>query len=216
MTTKNSVALCRVGVLEHKKYTEHFEPLIREVRAKRSADVIGRLRAFLMSIGDGDLREDALAQLERIEVAVSGNRWQSNAAGFVLEASCVDNAEEVADHAELLDTCSTFLYDWDGAHAETIFTFFGFLADHTVRWASPPDTWRAVVPPDVLTDIGEAMNALTPRDMRKMLEGAEGGDVFSEDEAREFSVWWEAVRKAIRIANRLEEGLYICVQQPDS
>lgn len=216
MTSPSSVALCRVGVLEHKKYTEHFEPLIREVRAKRSAEVVAQLRAFLMSIGDSDLREDALGQLERIEVAVSGNRWQSNAAGFVLEASCVDNAETVPDLSGLLDTCSTFLYDWDESHAETIFTFFGFLSDHTVRWASPPDTWRAVVPPSNLQDIGEAMNALTPRDMRKMLEGAEDGDVFSEDEAREFSAWWEAMRKGIRMANRLEEGLYVCVEQPES
>lgn len=212
--SQGSVATCRVGVLEHTRYSQQFEPLIRETRAKRSAEAVAKLRAFLMGVPDNDVREDALVQLERIDVAVQGSRWQSNAAGMILEASCVENLESVPDLSPLLDTCSNFLYEWNEEHADTIYTFFGFLADHTIRWASPSDTWRAVVPPDRLGEIAEAMGALTPREVRKMLESAEDGDVFSEDEAREFSAWWEAIRKAIRVAVRTESGFYICVEQP--
>ena len=206
-------AQCAVGVFDHAKYEEQFLPLIKEARGRGGASAIPKLRALLMGIGEGEVRDDALNQLDRVEVAVQGNRWQTNASGMILEAACVDAIESVPDLMPMLQTCSPFLYEWNEDHAETVMRFFGFLSDHTVRWASPPDTWRAIVGPEELTAVQEAMGALTPRELRKLLEAAEEGDVFSVDEAREFSHWWEAVRKVLRTASRLEQGFYICVEQ---
>lgn len=209
-----SDATCTVGVLDHAKYDEQFLPLIREARGRGGVEAVPKLRAFLMGIGEGERRDDALNQLDRVEVAVQGGRWQSNASGMILEASCVDAVEEVPDLMSMLQTCSPFLYEWNEDHAETVTRFFGFLSDHTIRWASPPDTWRAIVAPEHLGGIQEAMSALTPRELRKLMEAAEDGNVFSVDEAREFSQWWEAIRKVLRTASRLEHGFYICVAQP--
>ncbi|MFT4703399.1 MAG: hypothetical protein ACI81R_001090 [Bradymonadia bacterium] len=218
MTTIETDATCTVGVLEYQKFAEQFEPLIKQARTKRHQDAIIGLRAFLMGLGEGDRRDEAMVQLDRVDVAVQGNRWQSNAVGLILEASCVEQSEEVPDFMPLLDTCSSFFYEWNEEHAETIFTFFGFLSDHTLRWASQVDTWRAIVAPEMLPPVAEAMEGLSAREVRKMLIAAENGDVFSEDEAREFGRWWDAFRKAIRVATRLGEGLYVCVKvsEPNS
>ncbi len=214
MTLTETHATCIVGVLDHRKYSEQLLPMIeRARRSTTSATAVEELRAFIMGVGNGTRREDALTQLERIEVAVQSSRWHRSAAGHVLEAACVGDLEEIPDLMSMLESCSNFLYGWDQERAEVIYRFFGFLSDNTLLWASPGDTWRAAVAPESLRDVADAMGALSPRDLRKLLENAEEGDVFSADEAREFSDWWGAIRKAIRMAVRTEQGLYISVRE---
>lgn len=211
MTLIDTTGACTVGVLDYKKFSDQLVPLVERARRKGDGAAVEEIRAMLMGINDANRRADALSQLERIEVAVQGRRWHRSAAGFVLEAACVPDPEVVPDLMPVMNSASDFLYDWNADHAEQIFDFLGFLSDRTLIWASPQDAWRAVVPPDELKASAEALGALSPRELRKMLSQAEDGDVFSEDEALDLSAWWEALRKAVRVAARTEDGLYISV-----
>lgn len=211
MTLIDTTGTCTVGVLDHKKFDGQLSPLVERARSKGDGAAVEEIRAMLMGIGDNDRRSDALSQLERIEVAVQSRRWHRSAAGFVLEAACVPEPEVVPDLMPVMNSASDFLYDWNEDHAEAVFQFLGYLSDCTLIWASPQDTWRAVVPPSELVGPAEALGALTPRALRKMLSEAEEGNVFSEEEALDLSTWWEALRKSVRVAARTDDGLYISV-----
>lgn len=213
MTVSDTTANCTVGVLDYKRFAEQLVPLVNRAKGKGDEAAVEEIRAMLMGIDDADRRSDAINQLDRIAVAVQSRRWHPSAAGFVLEAACVDEPTQIPDLMGLLNSASDFLYDWNEDNAEVIYEFFGFLSDRTLRWASPPDAWRAIVPPEALEAPTEALSALTPRQLRKMLTEAEEGNAFSEEEAIELSLWWEAIRKAARVASRTEGGLYICVEQ---
>ena len=213
--TESTPTSCTVGVLDYKKFSGQLLPLVERARTKGDSAAVDEIRAMLMGIDDGDLKLDALSQLDRIDVAVQSRRWHPSAAGFVLEAACVDDPAVIPDLMSTLNSASDFLYDWNEEKAEAIFQFFGFLSDRTLRWASPPDSWRAIVPPEALADPTDALSALSPRALRKMLIEAEDGNVFSEQEALDLSLWWEAIRKAVRVAAKTDCGFYICVEQPD-
>jgi hypothetical protein len=62
-----------------------------------------------------------------------------------------------------------------------------------------------------LIEPAEALGALTPRQLRKLLIDAEDGDICSEAEARAMAEWWEAIRTTVRQGVRTEGGFYICV-----
>ncbi|MCA9300536.1 MAG: hypothetical protein KDA28_15805, partial [Phycisphaerales bacterium] len=158
-------------MLDYDRFDRELAPLIEKARrGSTAAEAIAELRAFVSAIKERARREDALSQVERIDVAVQGNRWHRSAAGQILEASCVEECSRVEDHIGLfLDTCMPFLYDWDEDHAETICRFLAFLSDKTLSWASPANTWRATIEPEALNVPAEAMGALTPRDLKKLL-----------------------------------------------
>ena len=211
MTLPNNNATCTVGVLEHKKFTAQFLPLVERARTSADLAAVEELRALVMGVPDGPRRNDLLAQLDRIDVAVQSGRWHASAAGLVLQGVCVDQTATTRDLMQNLQAFTQLLYDWNTDHAETLLTFFGFLSDRTLPWCSPSDTWRAVLPPESLVAPAEALGALTPRQLRKLLIEAEDGDICSEPEARAMSEWWEAIRTAVRQGARTGEGFYICV-----
>jgi len=204
-----------VGVLDHEKFAGQLMPLVERAITSAEIDAVEEMRALVMGITDPQRRNVALSQVERIDVAVQSHRWHRSAAGHVLQATCVDDEARVQDLMPLLNSCSHFLYDWNEDHAEALYQFFACLSDRTLTWASPPNAWRAIVPPKELERPAEALDALTPRSLRKMLEGAEDGDVFSKDDARRIADWYEAMRKAVRIGTRTGGGFFICVEHRD-
>lgn len=211
MTDPETIATSSFGVLDHATYAGSFLPVIERMRAG-DAPAVEELRAFIAAIEDGDLRDEAASQFERLEGAVGNGRWHRNAAGQILELCCVDSMVRLPDMLPTFQTAIEFLYGWNEEHAETIHRFFAFLGDRTVPWASPSDSWRALLPHEEIVAPGEAMADLTARDVKKLLTEAEGGDVFSPDEARDVSDWWGELRKVVRVANRLEHGLYVSVR----
>ena len=215
MSLHSSNGVCLVGALDYRKYAQQFVPIVERARSGRSMDPVEELRALIMGVADNDQRTESLAQLERIEVAVQGGRWHRSAIGVLLEATCVEDRETVPDFLATFTSCSCYLYDWNEDFAEAIYAFFSELNDKTVPWASPTDTWRAIVPPDQLAATSEAFGALSARDLKKMLAEAEGGDVFSEDDAKEIAGWWEAVRKALRVSLRTERAFYFSIHKPE-
>lgn len=210
-----SIADCTVGVLEYAKFSDQLLPLVDRSRNRHDLTAVEELRALVMGVPDAGRRADILSQLDRIDVAVQSSRWHSSAAGLVLQGVCVPEAVTVEDRMGSLSAFTEVLYDWDADHAEQILTFFGFLSDRTLPWCSPSDTWRAVLPPEELKAPAEALGALTPKQLRKLLVEAEDGDVCSEDEARAMGAWWEALRTAIRQSSRMGEGLFIAITQRD-
>lgn len=211
MTLIDTTGTCTVGVLDYKKYTEQLVPLVERARRKGDGAAVEEIRAMLMGMSDASRRAEALSQLERIEVAVQSRRWHRSAAGLVLEAACVPDPEVVPDLMPVMNSASDILYDWNDDFAEQIYEFLGFLSDRTLVWASPQDAWRAIVAPEELVVAAEAVSALSPRELRKLLSEAEEGDIFSEADALELSTWWEALRKAVRVASKTDDGLYISV-----
>lgn len=206
-----SIADCTVGVLEYTKFSDQLLPLVDRASNRADLTAVEELRALVMGITDAARRVEILAQLDRIDVAVQSGRWHPSAAGLVLQGVCVPEAVTVEDRMSSLTAFTEVLYDWNADHAEEIATFFGFLSDRTLPWCSPSDTWRAVLPPAELKAPAEALGALSPRQLRKMLIDAEDGDVCSEDEARAMGAWWEAIRTALRQGTRTGEGLFIAV-----
>ncbi len=214
MKVQTKHATCTVGVLDHKKFTTQFLPLVERARDSADLQAVDEMRALVMGVQDPNRRNDLMAQLDRIEVAVQSSRWHPSAAGLVLQGICVEEAASVQDLMSSLNAFSQLLYEWNTDHAEQVLTFFGFLSDRTLNWCSPADTWRAVIPPADLIAPAEALGALTPRQLRKLLIEAEDGDICSETEARAMSEWWETVRTAVRAGSRAGEGFYICVSHP--
>lgn len=213
MTDIESTATSTFGVLDHTTYASRFLPIVERLRGGEGS-AIDDLRTFVAAIDDGAQRDEAAAQLERLEGAVGNGRWHRNAAGQILEMCCVDQIVRLPDMLPTFQTAIEFLYAWNDENAETIHRFFAFLGDRTIPWASPSDAWRALLPASEIVEVGEAMADLTARDLKKLLVEAEDGDVFSPDEARDVSEWWGELRKVVRVANRLEHGLYVSVRHP--
>lgn len=202
-----------VGVLDHEAYGTRLLPLVTQIRAGESkADALAELRTFLTGLKDKTRREDSLSQLERIEVAVQSSRWHRSAAGQILELACVEEFVRVPDELERFRAGMDFIYLWDETHAEVIHRFLAFLGDHTLPWASPGDTWRAIVTPDQLAEVYDAFDALSPRALKKMLVNAEDGGVFSPEEATAVSDWYGELRRIVRLAHRQDSGFFIAVR----
>lgn len=200
-------------MLHFERFDEKYRPLMERARTSDGLVAIQELRAVLTGLSDKDRRDDSLTQLERVDVAVQSGRWHRSAAGYILEYSCVEEATKLPDYLPMLSSIIEFVYLWNEEHAEHIYQFFSFLSDLTIHWASPQDTWRAVVSPDMLVAPAEAFDALTPRSFRKLLEEAENGDVFSPEEAAELAEWWGEFRKMFRLARRQDNmGLYVGVR----
>jgi hypothetical protein len=204
---------CTFGVLDFKKYEKTLCPLIDRAKKKSDLAAAEELRALLMGISDDERRAEALVHHERLFVAMQSRQWKRTAAGHLLEASCVPKPEVVPDLMGELGNASNFLYDWNEDHAEQIFEFLAFLSDRTLGWASSPDTWRAVLAPSELATSFDAIDALSPRELRRILIEAEDGGVYAEEEALAIGNWWEALRKSVRIAARTDDGLYVAVTE---
>lgn len=204
-----------IGILDYERFSEHLVPSVEKAQGKSPAAAIGEMKMFVANIKDRETREHAMTQLERVEVATQSGRWHNAAAGLVLEASCVDETREIHHLFDSTRVWVDFLYDWDEDAAKAINTFFSFLTDYTLEWASPADIWRAAVPPDVVAATAEAMNGMTPRQFRKHLLTTEAGDVFDEEEAEMLSEWWGEIRSAMRMAKRLKHGLIVAIHEED-
>jgi hypothetical protein len=207
--------IIHVGILDYKKFDEQLLPLMERAQGSEPQPAIDDAKMFVANIKDRETREHAMTQLERVETATHSGRWHEAASGLVLEASCVEETRQVVDLLDSTRIWVDFLYDWDEDAAKTINTFFAFLTDYSLEWASPGDIWRAAVPPDVIAATADAMNGLTPRQFRKHLLSVEEADVFEEEEAELLSEWWGELRSAMRMAKRLEYGLLIAIEEDD-
>lgn len=202
-----------IGVLDFEAYDKRMLPLVEQIRGGRDkADALNELRTFLTGLKDKTRREDSLSQLERVEVAVQSSRWHRSAAGQILEFACVEEMTRTSDELERFRAGMDFIYLWDENHGEIIHRFLAFLGDHTLPWASPGDTWRAVISPTQIAEVFEAFDALSPRALKKMLVNAEDGGVFSPEEAEAVSSWYGDVRRIVRLAHRQDAGFFIAVR----
>lgn len=61
--------------------------------------------------------------------------------------------------------------------------------------------------PDEVLRIQDAISALTPREFKRIMVEADQGEVFSEAEAELLAEWWTQVRRVLRLAARLEQGV---------
>lgn len=209
-----SPATLTVGVLDFETFSGRFVPIVDRARKSSTARAaMADLRTFVANLRSREAREEAASHLERIDASVQSNRWHRSAAGQILEVSCVEELVRLPDHTATICACADMLYAWNPDHAELIYGFLVFLSDRTIPWASPADTWRAILPPDAIEGIANAMNALTPRDLRKLLEEADGGSIFSPEEAEQIAAWWGEYRRIVRLAQRQERGLYFSVRQ---
>lgn len=207
---------CTLALLNYRLLKDELQPTVARARSSATAaDAITELRGLVARIEEASQRDDALAQLERIEHAVQSGRWQRSAAGILLECLCVTEPVVIADRFTEFGRYAEFLFPWDEARTETLLTFIAHLSDHTIPWASVGETWRAALSPRELIAPSEALNAMTRRELRKLLEETEGGGVFSEEEAETIAEWWERVRAALRMAVRLESGLFLRVNPAD-
>jgi hypothetical protein len=60
----------------------------------------------------------------------------------------------------------------------------------------------------------EAFGALTPRELGRIMTEAENGEVFGPAEIEELTVWWTAVRRVVRLSERLERGVFVATRYP--
>lgn len=205
---------CRFGVLDYTVYKQTVLPLVERARKSSTSRIaMAELKTFLTGLKDKGRREESLTHFERLDAAVQGSRWHRGAAGAILEAGCVDETAKLPDLIAVFRSCSDMFYGWNADHGETLHRFWSFLGDHTIPWASPPDTWRGVLAPTELGPIADVANALTPRDLRKMLTDADRGEVFSPEDAEALSEWWSEMRRIVRLANRQEQGMMVCLKQ---
>lgn len=216
MPRNTSTSLCRVAVLDYERYATQFLPNIEKSYAapSKAGEALDALKVLIANVKERTAREEALTQFERLHGAMQNNRWQYAAAGLMLEHACTEDEKLVDDLMPTLPLWIDILYnDWGESHADAVQRFFSFLPDHTLRWATTPDAWRAAVGPQDLEAVATAMAALTPRQFAKHLTGAEGGDIFDHAEAEQISEWWSELRAVIRAARREEAGILVTVSE---
>lgn len=205
---------CRIAVLDYARYANSFEPLIQKARKSlsRSGSTMEELKLLIANVKERQVREEALTQFDRLETAIQSNKWHYAAAGTMLELACTEEAKVITDLMPTMPTWIDILYtDWDENQARAVESFFSYLPDHTLDWASPSESWRAAVSPDELADVASATGALTPRQFSKYLSSAENGDIFDSEEAEKIANWWNEVRSVIRTARRQDAGILISV-----
>lgn len=197
-----------MGVLDHRLFTGPLSQSAERARRPSSAsEAIATLKTVVAAVEDKARRQVAVDQLERIEVALASGRWNRLAAGHLLEAVAADEVTTLDDHTALFHQCSSFIYGWNEDFAEQIYTFFTYVSDRTVPWATSSEVWRAAVMPDEVLRIQDAISALTPREFKRIMVEADQGEVFSEAEAELLAEWWTQVRRVLRLAARLEQGV---------
>ena len=214
MSNSESNITCRIAVLDHERYANSFEPLIDRAKSSitKAGPVLEELKLLIANVKERQTREDALNQFDRLESAVQSGKWHFAAAGQILELACTEDARVVPDLMGTLPTWIDILYtDWDENQARAVETFFSYLPDHTLEWASPAESWRAAIGPDALADVASATGALTPRQFSKYLSSAENGDIFDSEEAEKLAAWWNEIRSVIRQARRQDAGVLITV-----
>jgi len=211
------IPACLIGTIDYVAYTNTMASLFtRLARPATAREPLDQLSAIIPSLKEKSRREDANTHMEKITQFVDGNRSQyRDHLGHLFEAVCADNQARLPDLAPIMRSCSDYLYAWDAEKGETIYRFFAYLGDYTVDWASQASYWRAIVPPDALRAPAEAMDALNPTEMRKILETADNGEVFSREEAEQVAEWWTIFRKTARRAARADEALFIALCDED-
>ena len=204
-----------MGVLDYQLFQQSLASLVERARKPAgAAETVGTLRALVAGIADKGARDLAATHLDRMESSLSNNRWNRAAAGQLLELACVDEAVQLPDLAGNFEKVSPFLYAWNPDVAEHIFTFLHFLSDRTLPWATTIECWRAALPPTEVTVHAEAFGALTPRELGRIMTEAESGEVFGPAEIEELTVWWTAVRRVVRLSERLERGVFVATRYP--
>lgn len=204
-----------MGVLDHQLFQQSMASLVERARKPAgTAETVGTLRSLVSNIADKGHRELASTHLDRMESSLSNNRWNRAAAGQILELACVDEAVQLPDLAGHFEKVSPFLYAWNPDVAEHIYTFLHFLSDRTIPWATTAECWRAALPPAEVTAHAESFGALTPRELGRIMTEAENGEIFGPKEIEELSEWWTAVRRVVRLAERLERGVFVATRYP--
>ncbi|TVR05143.1 MAG: hypothetical protein EA398_00400 [Deltaproteobacteria bacterium] len=208
---------CVFGALNHTALVEEFQPLHRKAtRSGQSEEAAAALRALLVRHG-GTPPTSVQEQIDKLLNAVQSQRWLRAPAGVLIEHLYIDgDAREATDHFEDFDAAAEFFFRWDEERTARLLGFFSTLSEHTLPWASHGDTWRAALPHEAVRDASAAMNELTRRDVQRLLADAEGGGVFSEDEANAFADWWDHLRAVLRVAKRSELGFYLCIRPAPS
>lgn len=206
-----------MGVLDYQLFQQSMASLAERARKPAgAAETVATLRALVAGIPDKAQRELAATHLDRMESSLSNSRWNRAAAGQILELACVDEAVQLADLAGHFEKASPFLYAWNPDVAEHIFTFLHFLSDRTIPWATTSECWRAALPPTDVTVHAEAFGALTPRELGRIMTEAENGEIFGPREVEELTEWWTAVRRVVRLAERLERGVFVGTRYPQT
>lgn len=204
-----------MGVLDYQLFQQSLASLVERARKPAgTAETVGTLRALVAGIADKGARDLAATHLDRMESSLSNNRWNRAAAGQILELACVDEAVQLPDLAGQFEKVSPFLYTWNPDVAEHIYTFLHFLSDRTLPWATTVECWRAALPPTDVNLHAEAFGALTPRELGRIMTEAENGEVFGPAETEELTVWWTAVRRVVRLSERLERGVFVATRYP--
>lgn len=200
-----------IGVFHHALYVDEFLPVLeRMLKPSQTLEGMKSLRALATSIEDSVRREDATGAIERMSGQAANGKVAKGPIGIVLELLCMEESARLDDAMEEFLSTAPLLYAWNAQHAETLMRFFSSLCDATLPWASTQEVWRAVVAPEALHDAARAASELTPRELRKLLEQADGGDVFSPEQAAEIANWWDQFRTTLRLAWRQERGFYLC------
>jgi hypothetical protein len=208
-----STTVIAIGVLEFNDYQRRVLPLLDKAKqAPTRAQAILDLRTMAQSIGDKNRREEALTHIDRLDGSLQNSRWNRNAAGQIIESMCVHRIARIPDHINDFRNLMEFLYKWNADHAETLYVFLAHLSDRTLLSATSPEAWRVVLDPSEVVAPAEACRNLTHHDLKKMLENAEGGAVYSPEEALEMSEWWREFRTIIQAAAREENGIFLCVR----
>jgi hypothetical protein len=204
-----------MGVLDYQLFQQSLASLVERARKPAgTAETLGTLRARVAGLADKGARDLAATHLDRMESSLSNNRWNRAAAGQILELACVDEAVQLPDLAGHFEKVSPFLYAWNPDVAEHIYTFLHFLSDRTLPWATTVECWRAALPPTDVNLHAEAFGALTPRELGRIMTEAENGEVFGPAETEELTVWWTAVRRVVRLSERLERGVFVATRYP--
>ena len=214
MNTQTPPAALVIGTFNFRLFQDKLAPTLQRLHKPALApEAMLELRAMVPGI-PSDRRDELSTLLDRLESQAQNGRPARSSSGAIVELACLDEVVHLPDRTKEFQAAIELLFRfWDRPMANTIFHFFSSLSDHTLTQISTAEIWRALVPPDALVEPVQATEALTRGDLRRLLLQAEKGDVFSEDEAQALAEWWDEVRSKIRMAQRLEAGLFVSTRR---
>lgn len=208
--------IATVGVFDYALFDRRIRPMLEDVKRSTTATLaLARLEDYIATDAPVGKRDDLRTQLERMRGSGNSDQpsWKHEAAGLFVEHACLDESTTLRDHGPLFRASLPLLTPWSVSHARTMLEFMREQNEHTIRWASAADIWRAALPLALLTDVAEAMSALSPHELERQLRSARDGSVFTPEEATEVREWWNSLRRILRLAVRMEMGLFVSVRR---
>jgi hypothetical protein len=208
--------IATVGVFDHRLFATVLRPLLEDLRrTSTAAGALVRLEAWVNTDVPLPRRDDLIAQLDRMRGSGSSEQpsWKLEAAGLFIEHACLEETTDIRDLNLLFRSALPLLTPWSIRHARTLLEFFREQNEQTIRWASGSDVWRTSLPNESLVPVAEAMSALSPHELERLLREAEGGSIFTPEEAAELREWWNSLRRMVRLAARSDRGLFVSVRR---